>query len=571
MDDQARWTLLERVFHKALELDAGERAEYLQTACGGDEDLRRRVESLLGQDDLTAPVQASPFAPRIGPYEVLAKIGAGGMGEVYLALDSRLGRHVALKVLPPRFVADPERKRRLLHEARAASALNHPNIVAVHDIGTDGKIDYLVMEYVPGKPLDRLIPHNGLKPQEALAYAVQIADALACAHAAGIVHRDLKPANIVVTETGTAKVLDFGLAKLTEGPAVATLTNAGMIAGTLAYMSPEQAAGAQVDTRSDIFSFGSMLYEMTTGRRPFQRDSTAATLAAIQNDAAPRADAIAGDVTPAIAGIIERCMRKDPAERFGSAAELKAALNAVQSRPPAARKAWLPWMAVGVAALVVAAAGAVFFFSARRNPGYRQPESSTALAVIPLTTYPFNESSPAFSPDGNQVAFVWSGPKGDNYDIYVKLIGEDEAVRLTKDPLEDDAPAWSPDGRWIAFLRHLAPAAGERRDANSAVIVIPATGGPERRIAEIYTPEEFFPRMSWDASSRWVALPDRSSPSEAESLYLLSARDGDKRRLTFPLPGQLRRRGSIVLTRRPLDRVQQGDGAHSLTNCMSSG
>jgi eukaryotic-like serine/threonine-protein kinase len=527
MDDEARWTLLERVFHGALALEPVERADYIRTECGDNEDLRRRVESLLGHDSGIDGKNGPADFPglSIGPYRVVSRLGAGGMGEVYLAFDSRLNRHVAIKVLPPRLVSDPERKRRFLHEARAASALNHPNIVTIFDVGTDRELDYIVMEYVPGRPLDRLIPHNGLKLKEALAYSVQIVDALACAHAAGIIHRDLKPANIAVTEAGVAKVLDFGLAKLMGGPALSTETAAGTILGTLAYMSPEQAAGAPVDARSDIFSFGSMLYEMTTGRRPFQRDSAAATLAAIVNDEPPRIDPVADDVPRSIAGIIERCMRKDSGQRFASAMDLKTALTAVPRRLAAVRRK--PWVAMGAAASLVALAAALLLLLMWRDR-WERPQTSQVMTATELTTYPFDESSPTFSPDGNQVAFVWSGPKGDNEDIYIKLIGEHEAVRLTRNPLPDAAPAWSPDGKWIAFLRHGAIA----RYRQSVLFVIPATGGPERRIAEITSAGVWLPQISWDASSRFLAVPDKSSASEAEALYLVSVQDGGKRRLT---------------------------------------
>ena len=226
----------------------------------------------------------------ISHYEVVEKLGEGGMGVVYKARDSRLKRLVALKVLPPEKVADPERKRRFVEEAQAASALNHPNIVTVHDIGQSDGVDFIAMEYVEGHTLGELIGRRGLKLHEALRIATQIADALAKAHAAGIVHRDLKPGNVMVTPEGRVKVLDFGLAKLTETALVSsedpTLTAAqsteyGMIMGTAAYMSPEQAEGKKVDARSDIFSFGSVLYEMLIGRGAFRRDNPALTLAAV--------------------------------------------------------------------------------------------------------------------------------------------------------------------------------------------------------------------------------------------------------------------------------------------------
>jgi serine/threonine protein kinase len=267
----------------------------------------------------------------ISHYEVLEKLGEGGMGVVYKARDSRLKRFVALKVLPPEKVADPERKQRFVQEARSASALNHPNIVTVYDIDQSAGVDFIAMEYVEGKTLDGLIGRKGLKLSEALKYAVQIADALAKAHAAGIVHRDLKPANVMVTGDGRAKVLDFGLAKLTETATVSpedlTLTEKpstelGLIVGTVSYMSPEQAEGKKVDARSDIFSFGSLLYEMLSGRRAFRRDSQALTLAAILHLEPP---ALPEGTPSEMERIVARCLRKDPARRFQNMADLKVA------------------------------------------------------------------------------------------------------------------------------------------------------------------------------------------------------------------------------------------------------
>jgi serine/threonine-protein kinase len=263
-------------------------------------------------------------------YEMLQKLGEGGMGVVYKARDTHLDRFVAIKVLPPERVADPERKRRFVQEAKAASALNHPNIITIHDIASEGGRDFIVMEYVPGKTLDQLIGRKGLKLDETLNYSIQIADALAKAHAAGIVHRDLKPANVMVTQDGLVKVLDFGLAKLTEpiGPEAETVTARtaeGAIVGTVAYMSPEQAEGKPVEARSDIFAFGTVLYEMVSGRRAFHRESGISTLAAIVRDEpAPLPEAPAD-----LQRIVSRCLRKSAAERYQSAAELKGALQEV--------------------------------------------------------------------------------------------------------------------------------------------------------------------------------------------------------------------------------------------------
>src|SRR5512137_1174611 len=222
----------------------------------------------------------------LGHYQITGKLGEGGMGVVYKARDTHLDRFAALKVLPPEKVSDPERKRRFIQEAKAASALNHPSIITIYDIDQADGVDYIAMEYVAGKTLDELIPRKGMRLSLALKYAVQIADALARAHGAGIIHRDLKPSNVMVDEHGLVKVLDFGLAKLTEtsGPDAETATirtGEGTVIGTAAYMSPEQAEGKPIDTRSDIFSFGSMLYEMLSGRRAFGGESNLATLTAV--------------------------------------------------------------------------------------------------------------------------------------------------------------------------------------------------------------------------------------------------------------------------------------------------
>src|SRR5713101_2598 len=274
----------------------------------------------------------------IGHYRILEQLGAGGMGIVYKALDSHLDRFVAIKVLPPEKVANAERKRRFVQEAKAASALNHPNIITIHDIASENGIDFIAMEYVPGRTLDELINRKGLRLNEALKYAVQIADALAKAHSAGIIHRDLKPANIMVTENGLVKVLDFGLAKLAETATsefgeTATVrapqgpnTEAGTIVGTTAYMAPEQAEGKKMDARSDIFSFGSVLYEMVTGRRAFHGDSKMSTLSAILKDEPRSVSSVAPDVPRDLERIISQCLRKDPERRFQHMDDLKVAL-----------------------------------------------------------------------------------------------------------------------------------------------------------------------------------------------------------------------------------------------------
>ncbi|MCX6638089.1 MAG: protein kinase, partial [Acidobacteria bacterium] len=427
---------------------------------------------------------------RLLHYEIVEKLGEGGMGVVYKARDTHLDRYVAIKVLPPEKVADPGRKARFVQEAKSASALNHPNIVTVHDIASDGGTDFIAMEYVAGKTLDQLIPRKGMRLNDALKIAVKIADALAAAHAAGIVHRDLKPANVMVTGApsgpGLVKVLDFGLAKLTEtalGEDEATRTvkprtEEGTVVGTAAYMSPEQAEGKTVDARSDIFSFGSVLYEMVTGRCAFQGDSRMSTLAAVLHH---EPAAMGADVPHDLQKVIERCLRKDPERRLRHMDDVKIALEDLKEDSDSGKLAPAgavmrrrrPFLVYGVgAALLVLTALGVW----RLRPNSGTPAGQ--LRAVPLTAHAGSEVNPSFSPDGNQLAFCWNGGGSDNFDIYIKLIGPGAPLRLTTDPAADHSPAWSPDGRWIAFLR--VPVSGA-----ATVMMIPALGGPERTVGEI--------------------------------------------------------------------------------------
>src|SRR5260370_4345369 len=278
---------------------------------------------------------------QLAHYRIDSKLGEGGMGVVYCAFDTHLDRAVAIKVLRGDATADAERRRRFVQEAKAASALNHPNIITIHDINraeVEGElVDFIAMEFVPGETLDQRIGRKGLGLGEALKYGIQIADALARAHAAGIIHRDLKPANIIINADGHVKVLDFGLAKLMEpesSPDERTLTlkhspqtEEGKIVGTVAYMSPEQAEGKRVDARSDIFSFGSVFYEMITGRRAFEGETKMSTLAAILNREPESLSEIRATVPREVERIVARCLRKDPSRRIQTMQDLKVALQ----------------------------------------------------------------------------------------------------------------------------------------------------------------------------------------------------------------------------------------------------
>jgi Tol biopolymer transport system component/tRNA A-37 threonylcarbamoyl transferase component Bud32 len=455
---------------------------------------------------------------KLGPYEVIAPLGSGGMGEVYLARDPRLGREVAIKVLPAERLADPVRRARFVQEARAASALNHPHIVTVHEIESAQGIDFIVMELVPGKTLDALIPRHGMRLGEVLRIAIPLADALAAAHAAGIIHRDLKPANVMVTPEGVVKVLDFGLAKLTQAEEGATedattldarakLSHPGTVAGTPAYMSPEQASGGVVDARSDVFSFGAVLYEMVTGGRPFGGGSTAEMLASLLKEQPKPPTEIVPDVPKELERIILRCLRKEPARRFQHMTDLKVELEELKeesdsglttagARAPRRRGLWIAAGLVG--ALTVAAGGLLVWRSRRPEP--------PAPYLVPLTSTPGFETGPSFSPDGDQVAFAWDGEKGDKWDIYVKMVGSGEARRLTTDPAADSAPCWSPDGRQIAFVR----TSGRPSDiwavvwplTPGTIHVISPLGGADRKVSD--QPVAVGP-LSWSPDSRWLA------------------------------------------------------------------
>jgi len=345
-------------------------------------------------------------------YQFLEKLGAGGMGEIWKAQDTRLNRFVAVKVLTSASAGDPERRRRFIQEAQAASALNHPNIITIHDIVSEGDAEFMVMEYVQGKTLIDLIPKGGLRVPQVLKYAVQMTDALQTAHAAGIIHRDLKPGNVMVTETGLVKVLDFGLAKLTDRSplsqtgssgddttrtiAEAPLTVEGSIIGTVSYMSPEQAQGKRVDARSDIFSFAVVLYEMVTGARAFAGESALSTLSSILRDEARPIPEIAPDTPPQLEHVIHRCLRKHPDQRFQSMKEVQMALGALKHESDSGmlyrtRAGMEPWQKAQRSTLPgsmtwVTGAGAAIAVLAIAGGGawwwtHRAPASSTAVQV----------------------------------------------------------------------------------------------------------------------------------------------------------------------------------------------
>ncbi len=471
---------------------------------------------------------------RLGPYEILTPLGAGGMGEVYQARDSRLNRLVALKILPAERMVNPERRRRFVQEAQLASSLEHPHIVIIYEIGSSDGVDYIAMELVRGRTLEALIPRSGMGLGEALKIAVQVADALTAAHAAGVVHRDLKPGNIMVTEAGIVKVLDFGLAKLTEIAGAGELdetrtqmasvkTEDGAILGSAAYMSPEQAEGKKVDARSDIFSFGAILYEMLSGQRAFSGESKMSTLAAVlQTEPKPLGQAV-NALPREVERLVMRCLRKDIHKRAQHMADVKLALDefredsesgSLEAPAMAMKRAprWRWWPAAAALAAIAALAATWWL---------RSGEQDASFEPVPLTTLAGSENDPSFSPDGSQVAFDWNGEQKQQYDIYVKLIGGGPPLRLTTDPGAHFNPAWSPDGKWIAYF-------GRHSGGRDGIFLIPSLGGPERLLLESASALG----SAWSPDGKWLAVsPLTTATTSDPGISLISVENGERRDL----------------------------------------
>jgi serine/threonine protein kinase len=438
----------------------------------------------------------------IDRYRVAEKLGQGGMGVVYKARDTVLERFVALKVLPPDKSTDPERRRRFLQEAKSASALNHPGIVAVYDVLTVDDQDVLVMELLEGETLEQLTARKRPALSETLGLAIEIADALARAHAAGIVHRDLKPSNVMVTAVG-AKVLDFGLAKAVEAPfseaeapTIApegtALTREHVVVGTVGWMSPEQASGTAVDARSDVFALGVLIYEMLTAQHPFRRQTTTETLAAIREENPEPPTRLVPTLPPEAERAVMRCLHKDPAKRWQSLSDLGAVLRdlkedtesgrkvvAVDARP-GRRRPKLPFLAAAAVAVLALVVAGVFIAS--REPAGLQP-----LELRRLTYDGGAASNPAISPDGNLIAFSSDRKSDVGFDIWVRHLNQPEPTRLTDHPADDWSPSFSPDGSQIVFA--------SARDGGG-IYVVNALGGGLRKIA----PRGLHPHFSSDGS-----------------------------------------------------------------------
>jgi serine/threonine protein kinase/Tol biopolymer transport system component len=489
-----RWRQIERLYHAALECDAAERAAFLSGACGADLALRREVECLLdcrsrAADFIEQPAVPGPLASAVrrlgeasvpgcfvgrtfGSYEIRALIAAGGMGEVYRALDIRLNRTVAIKTLPAHLSDDPDRRERLAREAQIISSLNHPHICTLHDVGVQDGIHYLVMEHVDGDTLQKRLERGPLPLARALEYAIQIVDALDKAHRRGVIHRDLKPGNVMLTKSGV-KLLDFGLAtRHTPPPAAAfgdpapdrpnALTAEGAIVGTLQYLSPEQLEGKQADNRTDIFAFGALAYEMITGRTTFPAANQAQLVGAILKDDPQPIVALVPDVPPRLAETLSRCVAKDPDNRWQSANDLLFELRSIVNPPTVdgheSRPRGLPRRierAAWTAALLACAA--IAFVWARTRDG-RPVDLNSAAPPIRYTIFPPDGTALysgyglpfALSPDGRQIVYATARADGTEQlwlrSLYSQL---EQAMPGTEGA---NTPFWSPDGEWIGFF-----------------------------------------------------------------------------------------------------------------------
>jgi Tol biopolymer transport system component len=477
----------------------------------------------------------------LGPYHVLAKVGEGGMGEVYRARDTNLGRDVALKTLPAELAGDETRRSRFEREARVLASLNHPNVVTIHSVERfDGQL-FLTMELVPGQPLSRLIPPTGLPLDKLLAIALPVTEAMSAAHAGGILHRDLKPANIMVTPQGTVKVLDFGLAKSLEPRAEATvtlsaLTEAGHVVGTVAYMSPEQAEGKTVDQRSDVFSLGVILYEMATGVRPFTGDTPLATLTSILRDTPVPASARNPSVPNELGRIIRRALAKDPERRQQTVKDLRNDLDELRQdvssgQSPATTAAartttsrtWMVLLLLGSMAVAIAAA-----VWPRSSPSIDTSPAGgpTAFTMAPITSEDGLEIFPSLSPDGKWIVYTRDEKGTGQTDIFLRAVGALTAINLTADSSADDLqPVFSPDGERVLFR--------SERDGGG-LFIMGRTGDSVRRVST----EGFNPSWSPDGASIVYANESITTNPGARfgfspTLGIVSIATGDRRELTL--------------------------------------
>ena len=483
-------------------------------------------------------------------YRIVEKLGEGGMGEVYLAEDTKLDRKVALKVLPPELAASAERRARFEREAKAVAALNHPNIVTVYSVEEADGVHFITMERVKGKPLAEILPKKGFALDRFFALAIPLADAVAAAHQEGITHRDLKPDNVMVTGEGRVKVLDFGLARSVKGFAGAgsselptqAKTVEGAIVGTLTYMSPEQAQGKSVDARSDVSSLGVVLFEMLTGRRPFQGETPAEVLSSIIKGAAPAPAEVRSEIPRRLSKTVERCIAKDPLERYQSVIDLRHDLDEIREEAQAVRDAGREerqrsWKWAGPALVAIFGLAAVLTL-VDRLPSRVERALPRLTNPVQITSATGVEDYPAWSPDGRTLAYTGTpGRESGNGDIWVTQVERGQPVNRTVDyEGVDCCPSWSPDANEIAFWSD--------RDG-AGYFVMSALGGPARKI--LSTPPNFsqFNAPQWSADGKELAGVVVRSTDVLLQVYSMDARTTRE----VSLPGSLSARNHLSWSR----------------------
>ena len=468
---------------------------------------------------------------KLGPYEIQSPLGAGGMGEVYKARDSKLGRDVAIKVLPERFAQDADALARFEREARAVAALNHPNILGIYDFGTAGNVAYAVMELLEGESLRDRIDAGPIPVRKAIDWAQQIAIGLAAAHEREIVHRDLKPENLFLTRDGRVKILDFGLAKrvgkttaedATSAPTMSQQTDPGTVMGTVGYMSPEQVRGLAVDARSDLFAFGAILYEMLSGKRAFRRDTASDTMSAILRDE-PEELAESGRKIPVVLDrIVRHCLEKNPAERFQSARDvafgLQHAASESTSTTAAPARDRAPFRAKAVPFTIAVAAALTAGIIGDRL--VRRPSAPPLVAIRPLT-YSGEDHFPSVSPDGKTMAF--SSNRDGTMRVWLKQLSTGDEVALTAGP--DVLPRFSPDGSQILFVR------GEYRTAPNGLATtadlyrVAVIGGQPKRIATAASAAD------WSPDGKTIVFARATANPLAASVWIMPADGGEAKEI----------------------------------------
>jgi len=542
---------IEEIYHAVLEKPLFEREEFLKKSCGDDLELENKVKALLSFDEQaedfieTPPedVAAAVFAKRsdedligktLNHYRVLSVLGVGGMGKVYLAEDTNLGRKTALKLLPPQFSENAERKARFEREARAASALNHPNIITIYGIEHAENHDFIATEFIDGKTLRDRIAENSFDWKKTVEIALQITSALEAAHAVGIIHRDIKPANIMIRPDGYVKVLDFGLAKLTlpDSGSFETRdqTGASRVMGTINYMSPEQALGEKVDERTDIFSLGVVLYEMISGVQPFQGESDGAVYNQTINKNPPSLSETKPDIPLEVENIISRAMNKDRENRYQTASEMRFDLEKLKevsnsfapssvsfSRKPTNRKLRFLLPIAAALATVAVSLAAFYLFTPRTSDV--KPFDVNNFKFSQVTYQSGEELFPSLSPDGKTI--IYASRASGNWDIYSQRIGGTNPLNITKDSDASDTQAvFSPDGERIAFR-------SERM--GGGIFLMGATGENPKRISDF----GFNPSWSSDGKEIAVALEGITNAGsrllDKSTLWAINAETGEKR------------------------------------------